>query len=130
MRRVTLALVLIGLISSSLFAKSAREIVIQNGCMKCHNINGIKYAPPFSMIIRMNRGWFGLDENDIKKSIKYGSQGKYPMFSNTKMPAYKNLTDEELDTLIDWLKTLKGMRNKMLHRHMMHRHMILRDGKR
>lgn len=124
MRRVTVALVIIGLISSSLFSKSAQEIVTQNGCMECHNINGMKYAPPFSMILRMNEGWFGLSENNIKDSIRNGSQGKYSMFSNTKMPAFKNLSDEELDTLLTWLKSLKGMRNNMMEHHMMHHNMM------
>ena len=123
MRRVTLVLVIIGLINSSLFAKSAKDILKKNNCMKCHNINGIKYAPPFSMILRVNKGWFGLSENDIKKSIKYGSKGKYPMFSNTSMPAFKNLTDEELDTLITWLKSLKRMRHRRMCHHMRHRMM-------
>ena len=120
MRRVTLALVIIGLISSSLFSKSAEDILKENNCMKCHNIYGMKYAPPFSMILRMNEGWFGLSENDIKNSIKNGSKGKYSMCSSTQMPAFKNLTDEELNTLITWLKSLKGMRNNMMHHHMMH----------
>ncbi|WP_331775540.1 c-type cytochrome [Sulfurospirillum sp. 1612] len=124
MRRATLALVLIGLINSSLFAESAQEILAKNGCMKCHSINGMKYAPPFSMIIGMNEGWFGLNENDIKNSIKYGSQGKYPMFSNTKMPAYKNLTNKEINTLVAWLKSLKGMRDNMMNRHMMQHNMM------
>ena len=123
MRRVTLVLVIIGLINSSLFAKSAKDILKKNNCMKCHNINGIKYAPPFSMILRMNEGLFGLSENDIKNSIKYGSKGKYPMFSNTSMPAFKNLTDKELDTLITWLKSLKGMRHRMMRHYMRHRMM-------
>ena len=117
MRRVTLALIFIGLICSSVLAKSAEEILKQNNCMKCHNIRGMKLAPPFSMIVHMNSGWLGLPENDIKESIKNGSQGKYPMFSNTSMPAFKNLTDEELDTLMSWIKSQnqKGMRNNMMH---------------
>lgn len=120
MKRATLALLATGLLGFSLFAHSAQEILSQNSCMKCHNINGMKYAPAFSMIIRMNRGWFGLSESDIKKSIRYGSQGKYPMFANTKMPAFKNLSDKELDTIVNWLKTLN-------HSRMMHRGMMCRD---
>jgi len=117
MRRVTLTLLIIGLINSSVLAKSAEEILKQNNCMECHNIRGMKSAPPFSMILKMNSGWFGLPESDIKNSIKNGSQGKYPMFSNNAMPAYKNLTDEELSTLMNWMKSQsnKGMRNNMMH---------------
>jgi len=124
MRRVTLALVILGLLSSSLFSKSAEDILNTNGCMECHNINGMKYAPPFSMIFRMNEGWFGLSKNDIKNSIKNGSHGKYSMCSSTQMPAFKNLTNEELDTLVTWLKSLKGMRHNMMMHHMMHHDMM------
>ncbi len=117
MRRVILTLMMIGLINSSLLAKTAEEILKQNNCMKCHNIRGMKSAPPFSMILKMNSGWFGLPESDIKNSIKNGSKGKYPMFSNSSMPAYKNLTDNELDTLMSWIKSQskKGMRGNMMH---------------
>ena len=118
MRRVALlTLTITGLISSSLLANSAEEILEKNNCMKCHNIRGMKSAPPFSMILKMNTGWFGLPESEIRESIRNGSQGKYPMFSNTSMPAYKNLSDKELDTLMSWIKaqSKKGMRNNMMH---------------
>lgn len=116
-KKAMLALLFIGLINSSLSAKTAEEILKQNNCMSCHNIRGMKSAPPFSMIIKMNKGWFGVPENDIKNSIKNGSQGKYPMFFNSNMPAFKNLTDAELDTLMSWIKaqSSKGMRNNMMH---------------
>lgn len=118
MRRVALlTLTITGLISSSLLANNAEEILEKNNCMKCHNIRGMKSAPPFSMILKMNTGWFGLPESEIRESIRNGSQGKYPMFSNTSMPAYKNLSDKELDTLMSWIKaqSKKGMRNNMMH---------------
>lgn len=118
MRRVILALMFMGLVSSSLLAKSAEAILKENNCMECHNIRGMKSAPPFSMIYKMNKGWFGLGESSIKDSIKNGSKSKYPMFSNTYMPAYKHLSDTELETLVDWIKSQSqmGMRNnKMNH---------------
>lgn len=117
MRRVILALMFIGLVSSSLLAKNADEILKENNCMKCHNIRGMKSAPPFSMIYKMNKGWFGLGESSIKDSIKNGSKGKYPMFSNFSMPAYKHLSDNELDIIMDWIKSQSqmGMRHNKMH---------------
>jgi len=119
MKRLILIPIIVNLINSYLFAQSAQEILAQNECMKCHSIRRMKYAPPFSMIVKMNSGWFGLPQSDIKNSIKNGSQGKYPMFSNNSMPAYKNLTDKELDILMDWIKSQneKGMRNNTMHHH-------------
>ncbi len=115
MKKIVLSCILIT--SSSLFAKSAETILKENNCMKCHSIRGMKSAPPFSMITKMNSGWFGTSNKDIKNSIKNGSQGKYPMFSNTTMPSYKNLSDKELDTIIAWLESIskKGMMGRMMH---------------
>ncbi len=109
MRRVILVLMFIGLVSSSLLAKSAEKILKENNCMKCHNIRGMKSAPPFSMIYNMNKEWFGLGESSMKDSIKNGSKGNYPMFSNLSMPAYKHLSNSELDTLVNWIKSQSQM---------------------
>ncbi len=103
------------IINSFLYANSAEILLKQNKCMSCHNIMGIKSAPSFSMILKMNSGWFGISRNSIKNSIKNGSQGKYPMFSDVKMPAYKHLSNQDLNTLARWIvhNGSKGMHNCM-----------------
>jgi len=122
MKKLTLGLTIVGLLASSLVAKSAETLIEENKCMDCHNIMGMKYAPPFSAIAKMNSGWFGNSKNSIKNSIKLGSQGKYPMFSNTKMPAFSKLNDEEIEILADWViaQGSKDMRHGMRHRMMNH----------
>ncbi len=119
MKKLFLGLISIGLLISPLLAKDVRTILKENKCMKCHNIMGMKSAPPFSGIARMNSGWFGVSKSSIKNSIKNGSQGKYPMFSNEKMPAFANLSDKELDILTNWIikQGSNSMRHGMMMRH-------------
>lgn len=125
MKKILLGLISIGLLVSSLAAKDAKTLLRENKCMKCHSIMGMKAAPPFSGIARMNSGWFGVSKSSIKNSIKDGSQGKYPMFSNEKMPAFSNLSDKELDTITNWIikQGSNGMRNGMMHHNGMMNHM-------
>lgn len=126
MTKLILALIAFGLLSTSLLAKNAETLIQENQCMNCHNIRGMKSAPPFSGIARMNSHWYGTSKTNIKNSIKNGSQGKYPMFSNTKMPSYKNLSNKELNILAEWIisQGSKGMhRNCMHNKHMNNGHM-------
>lgn len=122
MKKLLLGLITISLLISSLIAKNADTLLKENKCMSCHNIMGMKLAPPFSGISKMNSGWFGVSKRSIKDSIKNGSQGKYPMFSNAKMPAFAELNEEELNTLTDWItkQGSRGMRNGMMHHNGMH----------
>ncbi|MCF6172855.1 MAG: cytochrome c [Campylobacteraceae bacterium] len=118
MKKLFLSLILLSLLISSLLAKNAETLLKENKCMKCHSIMGMKSAPPFSGIARMNSGWFGASKSSIKESIKNGSQGKYPMFSNQKMPAFKKLSDKDIDTIADWI--IRQGSNSMRHGMMMH----------
>ena len=126
MKKIIFTLITLGLLSSSLLAKNVETLLEENKCMSCHDIMGMKSAPPFWGIVRMNSNWFGTSKSSIINSIKNGSQGKYPMFSNTKMPSFKNLSEKELNTLADWIISQRssGMhRNKMHNGHMGNGHM-------
>ena len=82
MKKLVLSLSTLGLVYSSLLANDVQSLLQKNNCMNCHNIVGMKSAPPFMAIARMNSSWFGSNNSkrNIMKSIKEGSQGKYPMF--------------------------------------------------
>ncbi len=88
---------------ATLFAQSATQLLKDNGCMACHGINTVKKAPPFAGIAKRNSRRSSDPKGDIMYSIKHGSEGKYPMFSDTKMPAFSYLGDEQLSTLADWI---------------------------
>ena len=92
------------LVTSSLFAQTATEIMNDNGCMACHAIASKKSAPAFAGIAKRNMRFEGTGAKaTIMNSIKNGSSGKYPHFSGTKMPAFSHLSDAELTTVADYI---------------------------
>jgi len=98
-------IILVGLVvTGTLFAGSAEELMKQNGCFACHAVASKKSAPAFAGIGMRNKRFEGANAKEvIMQSIKNGSKGKYPMFSDTAMPAFSNFTQEELGTLADYI---------------------------
>ena len=104
MKKVIIALSITTIAAKFAFATdSAKMLIEKNGCMSCHNIMGMKKAPPFAGISWRNSRASESAKGILKNSIKNGSQGKYAMFSQTKMPAFSHLNDQELDTLANWV---------------------------
>jgi cytochrome c551/c552 len=92
------------LLSSSLFASSAEELINQNGCLACHAVASMKAAPAFAGIGMRNKRFEGsAAKATIMNSIKHGSKGKYPRFSNSAMPPYPNLSPSDLSTIADYI---------------------------
>ena len=93
-------------LSGVLFAQSAQELIDANGCLACHAVASKKVAPAFAGIGMRNKRFEGANAKaTIMNSIKNGSQGKYPMFSDSAMPAFKNLSQQDLSTLADYILT-------------------------
>ncbi len=91
-------------LSGLLFAQSAEEIIDENGCLACHAVASKKAAPAFAGIGKRNKRFEGANaKSTIMNSIKNGSSGKYPMFSESAMPPFANLSQEELSTLADYI---------------------------
>jgi len=85
-------------------AQSAQEIIDTNGCSACHAVASKKLAPAFAGIGKRNKMQNGSSAKDIiMKSIKNGSSSKYPMFADSKMPPYPNLSSQELSTIADYI---------------------------
>ncbi len=101
---MTLSLFFSAVIGGVVFAQSAQEIMQQNGCLNCHAVTGKKTAPAFAGIGKRNKRFEGPNAKTvIMNAIKNGSKGKYPMFSNSAMPAYGNLSEKELSILADYI---------------------------
>ena len=101
MKKILLTTVLL---SGALFAQNAQEIIDTNGCLACHAVASKKAAPAFAGIGMRNKRFEGENaKSTIINSIKNGSKGKFPMFSDSAMPAYPQLNDEELSTLADYI---------------------------
>ena len=104
MKKVIITMSLTTLLATFAVATDSAKVLIEkNGCMSCHNIMGMKKAPPFAGISWRNSRASESAKAILKNSIKNGSHGKYPMFSKTKMPAFSHLSDKELDTLAKWV---------------------------
>ncbi len=94
----------ISVLSGFLFAQTAQELINQNGCFACHGVASKKTAPAFAGIGMRNKRFNGANAKTvIMNSIKNGSKGKYPMFSNSTMPAFKNLSQKDLSILADYI---------------------------
>ena len=101
MKKIIVTTLVLG---SVLFAQSAQEIIDSNGCLACHAVASKKAAPAFAGIGKRNKRFEGNQAKaTIMNSIKNGSQGKYPMFANSAMPPYPNLSQEELSTVADYI---------------------------
>ena len=89
---------------SLVYAETGEEIAQRNGCFKCHKIASKNAAPAFLGTARRN---LRLDSEHAKemmvKAIKNGSHGKYKNFTDNKMPSFAKLSDEEINTLADWI---------------------------
>ena len=107
-------LVSLAIVAVSLFASDGYELIKQNGCLSCHAIASRKAAPAFAGIAFRNTRFEGANaKNVIMNTIKNGSSGKYPRFSDSAMPPYKNLSDEELSKIADFILAQKSKHTMM-----------------
>ena len=89
---------------SSLWGADGATLAKENGCMACHQIQGKKSAPAFRGIANRNLRFNGSNAKAaIIRSIKHGSQGKYPKFAGAQMPPFPQLSAADLNTLADWI---------------------------
>jgi len=95
-------LILITAIYNISLAMSGENIVNQYGCMECHGIKKGKTAPAFEDIAKK------AEIKNIKDSIKNGSQGKYKKFTQNIMPEFDYFTNNELENIAKWIKSLKN----------------------
>ena len=84
--------------------QTAQTLIEQNGCMACHEVASRKTAPAFAGIAKRNLRFSGAAAKDIIiHTIKHGSSGKYRRFSNNSMPAYPSLSNDQLQTIADYI---------------------------
>ena len=94
-------------------AKAGEVLFTRRGCAQCHSIDGSRRVGPsfynlFDSMQRMSTGEeLVVDENYIRESI-IEPQAKVREGYRPVMPTYQGqLKDEELDALIEYIKTLK-----------------------
>jgi len=113
MRNLGKLLVLTACSTLLLNASDGASIAQKYGCMGCHAIVGKKSAPAFRGVANRNLRFNGSNaKTSIINSIKNGSKGKYPKFTNSVMPPFPNISDNELNTLADWILSQAGRRGQ------------------
>lgn len=77
----------------------AKRIALKNGCLGCHKIDKKIVGPSFKDIAQKYKG----STNKITNSIKNGTNGKWEDSHGAIMPAFKNISDKELEILSSWI---------------------------
>ncbi len=71
----------------------------QKGCLSCHGMIEKKMGPSFRAIAMRYAG----NKQQVKERITTGSQNRWPEARRAKMPAFKQLTNEELGIVSAWI---------------------------
>ena len=74
------------------------RIIRKYGCISCHGIKRKKMGPSFYDIAKRYK-----DGTTIAKSIRQGSQERWPEARHAKMPAFKVMSQDELDIVTQWI---------------------------
>ncbi len=77
------------------------KIALKNNCLGCHKVDKNLVGPSFKNIQKK----FSFSKDEMKKSIKNGSKGEWKEFRAV-MPAFKQLNEQELETLSEWIAAL------------------------
>ncbi len=111
MKKILLILVAV---ATMLSAGSVDIILKENSCLTCHDVNKVKKAPTFKKIAKKNKKKYGPQAQEMMmKSLINGSRGQYRYYSDTTMPAYKNISNSDLVRITTWiLNTNKGKKKK------------------
>ena len=76
-----------------------QQIALKNNCLGCHKRDIKIVGPSFNQIsLRYKR-----TPQTIETSIKSGSKGKWEESHGAVMPAFKNISDEDMKTLSAWI---------------------------
>jgi cytochrome c len=78
------------------------RVLEQQRCENCHDIHKDKIAPSFEMIAKR----YSKEERaTLIESIKKGSKGKWEG-KKLPMPPFKNMTDKDVEGMVDWILSL------------------------
>lgn len=80
-----------------------KRLALKNNCLTCHKIDKNLVGPPFNEIALRYKN----DIESIKVGIKEGSVKKYKESRGAVMPAFKNINDEDLQTISKWILQTK-----------------------
>lgn len=104
MKKILSALPLAALlISAPSFAQDGEALVKQYKCTACHKVDKKSVGPSYQEIAKKYAGDAAAPAQ-MAERIKKGSRG---VWGTPPMPPQKNVSDEELKTMIDYIMGLK-----------------------
>ena len=78
-----------------------QKLAIKNNCLSCHRLDKDLVGPSFKRVLKRDEN----NHKEIYKAIKKGSKGKYKSSRGAVMPGFKNLSDEDIKTIVSWMKS-------------------------
>jgi len=78
---------------------AGEKIALKNNCLTCHRIDKKVIGPSFKDISNL----YKRDMIIVKDSIRNGSKKKWVDSKGAIMPAFKKLSEKDLDTLAKWI---------------------------
>lgn len=79
------------------------KLALKHKCLQCHKPNMKTVGPSFIQIALK----YEKSDKGLIQSIKNGSRGKWNTHNGPIMPAFKELSDKELEVLSDWIREIK-----------------------
>ena len=76
-----------------------KKIALKNNCLTCHRIDRDLVGPSFKNIAKKYANY----HVEIKNSIEHGSSKKWKNSKGARMPAFEQLSDEDVDILVKWI---------------------------
>ncbi len=78
---------------------AGKLLALKNNCLTCHKVQKDLLGPSFKKIALKYKN----DKQIIIKSIKHGSSKKYKSSKGAVMPAFKNLSDKDIQIITKWI---------------------------
>lgn len=76
-----------------------KKLALKYKCLGCHKVNKKIVGPAFSTIAAKYKN----EKNTIVNSIQNGSKQKWESSNGAVMPAFKQITEDELKVLSEWI---------------------------
>jgi len=79
------------------------RLALKNHCLSCHKIDKKIVGPAFRTIAAKE----GNSRSVLMQSIKNGSAKKYATSNGAMMPAFKKISDADIEILVEWIVAFK-----------------------
>lgn len=90
--------------SAASYATDPQAMALKNGCLACHQIDVKVIGPAYKDVANKYVGQKDAVEK-LTLKVKNGGGG---VWGNAGMPPHTHMKDEEIQTIVEWILSLKG----------------------